>query len=447
MAAISQLAISPAAAAENKARPSCTPVEVVRPTLGPAAQARLKSLMRQMIEKRIAPGAVLVIEQRGRVVTSIVDGHADAERQEPMAADSLFRIYSMTKPLTAVAALQLVDQGRLRLDDPVGRFIPEMNSLRAWVGSGEVTATEPLKRPLTVRDLLTHSAGFGYQGDQAHPVLRLYGTKGIGAGPGVGGTPTDGSAPATGLAEFTRKLATLPLLHQPGVQFTYGNASDVLGRVVEVAAGQPLAALMNAAIFRPLGMTSTSFGIPAGQEGKLTSAYLAKSHAAPAAGVFDVPDIEDLPTGALSRIDDGRASIFAQKDRIDYGGAGLISTADDYLRFTRMLRERGGADGKRLISEQLAEAMMSNQLEPQARLGAKMLDQASFGFGIGVRTAPTRASPAFPQCSAFWGGAGSTFFWVDRAGETSGVLMTQVFGGDVKSYWLAMMKELYGPSN
>ncbi len=416
-----------------------------RPIFDSAQRARIDALMRDMVTKQIAPGAVVMVEQRGRIVYSASYGQADAETKVPMRDDALFRIYSMTKPVTSVAVMQLVERGKLSLDTPVARFIPEFGKATVWTGAkGNPPETEPLKRPITIRDLLTHSAGLTYASSADNPIHRLYLTRGIPAGPGVAPPPKDGSAPIATAAVLASRIAPIPLMNQPGTRMTYGNATDVLGRVVEVVSGQRLSAYIERNILRPLGMTSTTFHLAPGAARRLTSAYTTATQ---------IPSTSDNVLGAADpaalkaikpfRIDAGATSIFLKPEPLEYGGAGLVGSTKDYLRFTRMLREGGRIGRMRILSRRSVDLMRADQLTPEARAASTMLGGLGFGYGFALRLAPTSAHPVFPQCGYFWGGAASTFFWVDPVGETSGVVMTQMFGGDVRSYYMAMLRTLY----
>ncbi len=407
--------------------------------------SKVEALSRELVDNGFAPGVVVMIEQRGKIVVDMAHGYSDIAAKTPMTRDSLFRIYSMTKPVTSMAALSLVHSGKLRLDDPVSKYIPEMADVKVWDGSDNPVQTKALLRPMRVSDLLTHTAGFGYRGDDKHPVLKQYAQRGVPAGPGVDAAPTDGSAPVASTADLAVRLSTIPLLNQPGTKFTYGNATDVLGRVVEVAGGQRLSEVIQARILTPLKMRSTGFELSATASNQLTSAYLAKSQAPSDAGVFDVPDVVGLKATPLFPIDPAARSIFLKRHPVDFGGAGLVATASDYLKFTQALRQEGKLRGTTVLPKPLTRLMMTDQLPPEARTDSRLLGRLTFGYGLSVQAGPTSKDVPLPECGAFWGGAASTFFWVDPKNEISGVVMTQVFGGDVKSYWLEMMRFIYKP--
>jgi len=401
---------------------------------------RLRAIVRKLVDRGAAPGAVLRIEQRGRAVLNFSYGLADRERKVPMEGDALFRLYSMTKPITSVAAMRLVERGMLRLEDPLARYLPEFAA--AQVFSGEGRPPQSLERPLTVRDLLTHGAGITYRTDPS-AVGKLYVARGIPAGPGVDAPPTDGSSTVTNLAELSRRVAGTPLASQPGAAWTYGNGTDVLGYLLERVTGKPLRTVLQEEVLGPAEMRSTWFAVPTSETKRLTAAYLAPAQPA-GDPVLKASDIDELVLPKLVLIDPGETGIFARGPVMDYGGSGLVGSAADYLRFAQMLRQGGSIAGSRVLSNKSVDQMRSNQLAPAVRSSASTLGGLGFGYGFAVRTQPTATHPVFPECGYFWGGAASTYFWIDPAGQTSGVLMTQVFGGQVRSFWLAIMREIYG---
>ncbi|MEO1169473.1 MAG: serine hydrolase domain-containing protein [Pseudomonadota bacterium] len=418
----------------------------VRPSFDQPMRERLEAALRDMVDRGIAPGVVMMVEQDGETVFSFTHGMADAEHDRAMAEDSLFRLYSMTKPVTSLVALQLIAEGRLSLDDPVARYIPEFADATVFPAENASDAEPvPPQRPVTIRDLLRHSAGLTYRTAEDNPAGPIYAARGIPAGPGVDQPPTDGSAPVESLAELVRRVAAVPLLNQPGEDFTYGNATDVLGRVIEIVTGDRLSDVFSARIFAPLGMESTFFQVPAEDADRMSSAYIAAPQFPDRTeGVMGSVPIEELGAAALRPIDDAETSFYLSPPRIEYGGAGLAGTADDYLRFTRAVRENRRPDGSALLPPALADAMRSNQLPPEALSDDPTLRGLGFGYGFAVKLGPTETTPVFPQCGYFWGGAASTSFWIDPAGETSGVIMTQIFGGDVKSYRIELLRILYG---
>lgn len=409
-------------------------------------QARLeqvRAIGRQLVERNFAPGIVTTLYCDGKPLLVAADGMADAERRKAMTPSHLFRIYSMTKPVTSLAILMLAEEGKLGLDDPLARFIPEFGQ------AGALDATDgsrvPLVRPVTVRDLLRHTAGIPYRGS-ANAVEKMYVKRGIDHGGGAVVLPEDGSEPVSTLSEMARRIAGTPMLDQPGQRFRYGNATDVLGRVIEIASGQSLGRFLSERIFHPLGMNDTAFLVPAQAVDRLSAAYWSKTSAAASDRVLRQADTSTLKSGGLTLAEDPTKSVFAGPRAIEFGGAGLVSTAADYQRFLQMLRNGGGVDGKRLVGAGSVAEMVRNQLPPAALAGSALAAQGlGFGLGVAVVTEPSLAPAPLAEGSYFWGGAASTYFWVDPARRLTGVVMTQVFGGDVGPFYLDILRAVYGP--
>jgi CubicO group peptidase (beta-lactamase class C family) len=308
-----------------------------------------------------------------------------------------------------------------------------------------VTTEAPL-RPLTVRDLLRHTAGMPYKADGPTSVERLYAVRGIDMGSGADTAPLDGSPRVASTAELAERIAGIPLRDQPGSRYRYGNAVDVLGRVVEVASGQRLRDYMAANVMKPLGMRDTGFLLLEKDRPRLTAAYAAKSKVPVETSVLARIDPAATTPEPLALIDDPAKSPYLFDRPIDYGGAGLVGTASDYLRFAEAMRQGGKAGSTRLLKTSSVDQMRVNHLAASAR--SPELAKAGLGFGLGfaVRDGAATEQLSFPQCGYFWAGAASTYFWVDPANEISGVLMTQVFGGDVRSVWLSILDALYAPT-
>jgi len=322
----------------------------------------------------------------------------------PADGDSLYRIYSMTKPITGMAAMMLIDDGKLGLNQPIAEILPKFAQMRVqktYDGAITPDALEPAKRPITIRHLLTHTAGLGYTIIQKGPIKAAYEQAGIIPGqvtrlpvPGIfGGTP------APSLAAFADALAELPLVAQPGTRWIYSVGLDLLGRVIEVASGQAFDTFLKQRLFDPLGMSSTFFRVPASEVGRLTANY----------GLFQ---------GLVLPLDPAAASVYLDRPAFPFGGAGLVSSPRDYDRFLAMLAGYGAVDGKRVMSEQVVRLGTSNLL-PDAvgpvQAGTKI---EAFGAG-GVVGTGARAG------TFGWGGAAGTRAFVDmRSGLRAG-LFTQ----------------------
>ncbi len=411
-----------------------------------AQSERVHVLNAELVKRGYAPGATVLILCDGVPLIRATDGMADVARRVPLREDNLFRIYSMTKPLTSVAAMILIEEKKLGLDDSVSKYLPAFADARVYV-SGETVENMVLTAPqraLTVRDLLRHTAGMIYGSAAPDPINRLYALKGIDNGGGAKVLPADGSAPLASAAEFTSRLAAIPFRHQPGTRFSYGAATDVLGHVVEKASGVSLADFLERRIFAPLGMRDTFFQVPADKVDRLTAAYAGRSQVAAEGRLLPRASLDRLEKGAVNQIEDPQMSLFAKPRYMYFGGAGLVSTAADYQRFLQMMLNGGRADGVQILSLASVEAMTRNQLDAEAINGSSLASQG-LGFGLGFATYldPAKAPVAVPPRGYFWGGAASTYFWVDPDRRLSGVLMTQVFGGDVMSFYLEMLNALY----
>ncbi|MCW3796900.1 beta-lactamase family protein [Sphingomonas sp. BN140010] len=407
--------------------------------------AKAEAMLADAIRRGFAPGAILVVNQRGRPLIDQVIGLADRERNVAMRRDALFRLYSMTKPVTSVAAMQLVEQGKVGLDDPVSKFIPAFAATQVYQSGASVTdiKTEKPVRPLTVRDLLRHTAGMPYKADGPTSVERLYALRGIDMGSGADIPPMDGSPRVGSTAELAERIAGIPLRDQPGARFRYGNAVDVLGRVVEVASGERLRDYVAKHVAGPLGMTDSSFLIPVEARPRLTAAYTAKSKVPAETSVLARIDPATTTPEPLALIDDPTKSPYLLDRPIDYGGAGMVGTAGDYLRLAEALRQGGRLGQSRILNKATVDQMRVNQLPKGARSPELAKVGLGFGYGFAVHDAAPTKDLSFPRCGFFWSGAASTYFWIDPANQVSGVLMTQVFGGDVRSVWLSVLDALY----
>jgi CubicO group peptidase (beta-lactamase class C family) len=408
---------------------------------------RIEQLAREAVDRDFAPGVVIYIKQKNSEPYSFHYGWRDKAADSPLSGEDLFRVYSMTKPVTVAAALVLVDDGVIQLDDPVSKFIPAFSTTVAFAAGEtlEELQTEALERPLTIRDLMRHTSGMIYKTRAQDPVTQLYVLKGIDTGSGVDIPPRDGSDPVKSARELAERIATIPLIAQPGEKYTYGNAIDVLGAVVEVASGQTLGAFMSERLFEPLQMQDTFFKVPSGQEPRMTAAYSSTSIKPGPESVFDVVDISELSVGALREFDPSAGGMFTTDRPMHYGGAGLVTTVSDYARFAEMLLNKGELDGVRVLNARRVEEMMSNQLSEAALNQSPRLskDGVTYGLGGAIVQDPNQAPLSVPKGTYFWSGAASTFFWVDPENGTFGLVMTQVVGGDFNSYRLEIIDAWY----
>ena len=368
-------------------------------------------------------GSLLVITRGGKVAHVSSRGDRDSEAGLPVEPDTIWRIYSMTKPITSVAAMILYEEGALALTDPVAKFIPSFADVRVYrKGAALAPVTAPAAEQMTVWHLLTHTAGLTYGFQFANPVDEAYRLAGF----------TPDLSGDFDLAEACDRWAALPLLFEPGAEWNYSHATDVLGRVVEIVSGQALDELFAQRILGPLGMTDTGFAIADGDRGRLSALYFHDPESAKAVP-SPIPD-----------------HISTERPRFLAGGHGLVSTASDYHRFTQMLLRRGELDGVRLLSPRTVDFMTANHLPGNATLtefGRPLLDlvmNEGYGFGLGLSPMvdPIAAKTLSPAGEYRWEGAAGTAFWIDPASELTVLFFTHVlFGPD--DMWVGMRRLLY----
>jgi CubicO group peptidase (beta-lactamase class C family) len=373
--------------------------------LDAARLERIRTHFDRYVEDGRLPGWLFVVHRDGETHLEC-SGRRDLEADLPVEEDTLWRIYSMTKPITSVAAMMLWEEGHFELKDPVARFLPEFADVRVYRGGAMAKIeTVPATEPMRMWHLLTHTSGLTYGFHHADPVDAAYREAGF-----EWGTP-----PGLDLAACCREWARLPLLFQPGSEWNYGVSTDVLGRVVEVISGQSLDEFFAARVLGPLGMVETGFSAHEPDHGRLAALY--------------VPDPE---TGRATR---SPMSVAATRppDCLS-GGGGLVSSAADYLRFTRMLLGGGELDGVRLLSPRTLRLMTSNQLPGGADLeeyGRPLFSETTFdgvGFGLGFSVVEDPVAGRFTSSRGefAWGGAASTAFWVDPAERMVVLFFTQL---------------------
>jgi CubicO group peptidase (beta-lactamase class C family) len=357
--------------------------------------ARIDSVMQALVDSARVAGVSVLVLRDGRAVKSSTYGWADREAGRPLEGDALFRIASQTKAVTSVAIMMLVEEGRLKLTDPVHRWVPSFETATVASEGGRV----PVRRAVTIRDLLTHSAGLSYGTDAT--VRAEYQAAGLGPAAGYGWYFADKDEP---ICASMDRLGTLPLVAQPGERYVYGYATDLLGCVVERVSGQSLDDFFQQRIFRPLGMRSTFFFVPPAERGRLTTVYSA------GAGGLQRAAEGAMGQGAYA---DGPGASFS-------GGAGLVSTIGDYGRFLQMLLNGGELDGARILSPHTVANMTGDHLGP-------VYGQPGLGFGLGFQVLQDPPLAArFGAVGAFgWGGAYTTTYWADPAERLVALIMTQ----------------------
>jgi len=368
--------------------------------LSAARLSRIDGWMDELVSSGRLPGVSVSVTRRGKLAYQRCTGMADIARGTKMSPETMVRIYSMTKPLTTVAALMLYEEGRFQLDDPITRFLPTFAGQRVCVGGNRGKMdTVPAARDITFRDLMTHTSGLTYHFMFSTLVDAAYRDQGI-----------DFQTSDDPLGTVVERLAKIPLLAQPGAEWNYSVATDVLGYLVQVISGQDFGAFMQERILAPLGMTDTSFVLPAEKLARFAANY----------------------TPGLTLLDDPETSRFREPSKIRSGGGGLISTAGDYLRFAQMLLNKGAVGDVRLLGRKTVELMTSNHLRGdmadmgQPRFSESSYEGVGFGLGCSVTLNPAKAQLVGSAGEYAWGGAASTAWWNDPAEEMSVVLLTQL---------------------
>jgi CubicO group peptidase (beta-lactamase class C family) len=372
---------------------------------------RLRAQLQRYVEEGRLAGAVVRIQQGGKLVFSQAVGWRDKEARDPMREDSIFRIASQTKALTSVAVMMLMEEGKLLLDDPVGKHLPEWKATTVAVATpAGGYETVPAKRPITIRDLLTHTAGISYGSGPAEKAWRDAGL--------FGWYFADRSEPVSSLVA---RMASLPMAAQPGEKFVYGYNTDILGVVVEKLSGMSLQEFLDGHLIKPLGMKDTFFYLPREKAGRLAVVY-------------------DGGQGSLKRAAEANAwktgghfgqGHYLNGPRLAYsGGAGLLSTAADYSRFLEMMRRGGELDGRRYLSRKSVELMVSNHLGPIAYSSGM-----GFGLGFSIRMDLGAAGQPGSEGEFGWGGAYHSTYWVDPEEGLTVAYMTQLLpGGDIDDH-------------
>ena len=387
-------------------------------TLSPEALKRLDDAIRNEIAAGNIPGGILQIQQHGKPVHFQCFGVRDPDTGLPMTPDTLFQIYSMSKAVTSVAAMMLVDDGKLALDDSVSKYIHSFENAKVGVDISDEAGKyplklEPLKRPITIRDLLRHTSGitYGFYGETQ--VQKLYANPLLFAG--------DFST-----ADFADRIAVLPLSDQPATRWIYGHSTDVLGRVIEVVSGQTLYQFEKQRLFDPLGMTDTAYYVA----DKAKWPLIARGFPVDRFRVAGILDPE------VAR-------------RWESGGAGLVSTIGDYVRFLQMLLNGGELDGKRYLKRETVALMTSDQIGPETGIIHDPFyfpsPDSGFGLGFAVRTSPP-ANTSWPLGEYRWDGAGGSFYFVDPVDDMIGafMVMSPTQGGRIQLHLKTMIYEAMG---
>lgn len=375
----------------------------------PDRLARLDATMQSFVDAGKLPGIQILVSRHGELVHRHRYGFTDVEAQAKVEDDTIYRIFSMTKPVTSIALMMLLEEGHLLLENPVSRFLPELAGLRVYEGGNAAKMrTRPAAREMTVLDVLTHMSGLTYGFFESHPVDARYRRQRLG----------EFVLPDYDLAEGMTRLAEIPLLHDPGSRWNYSISTDVAGRLVEVISGRTLDEFFRTRILGPLAMADTGFSAPESDVARCCPLYTPGR------------------AGAMNRVFPTEA--MAIPPTFLSGGGGLVGTADDYLRFAHMLLNRGELDGVRLVGSRTIEAMTRNHLPggaTLAELGQSTFSEVSVaghGFGLGFSVVvDVAAAQVLGSAGTFaWGGAASTAFWVDPVEQVCCVFMTQLLPSD-----------------
>jgi CubicO group peptidase (beta-lactamase class C family) len=372
--------------------------------LATAGLTRLGRVLGGEIERGRVPGAVALVARRGEIAYFESFGQRDPVSAAPMARDSIFRIYSMTKPIVSVAAMMLWEEGRFLLSDPIGKFLPELGTVSVAAGAG-ASERVPAERPITIQDLLRHTSGLTYEFRGNGPVHKLYMAARI--------YSRDQSN-----ADQVTALSKLPLLHQPGTRWEYSRSTDVVGRLIEVLSGLPLGEYLQQHILRPLGMVDTAFHVPTALQARLAEGFAKDPDTGSGVQLVNVKD----------------------QPKFESGGGGLVSTAGDYARFLQMLLNNGSFDGVRYLSRKTVELMTADHLGPITGAPDLLLPGYGFGLGFAVRLQPGISHVPGSVGQYFWGGLAGTTFWVDPAEQLFAIMMIQAPGQ--RDYFRTLFRDL-----
>jgi CubicO group peptidase (beta-lactamase class C family) len=382
--------------------PFAAPEEV---GLSRARLTRLTDMLRAEIERGRVPGAVALVARRGKVAYFESLGVRDPASGAPMQKDTIFRIYSMTKPIVSVAAMMLWEEGQFLLNDALAKYLPEFGRMKVAVPRDGNIELVPAARDITIQDLLRHTSGLTYEFRGTAPVQKMYMEAKV-----YRRNQTNADQAAT--------LAQLPLMHQPGARWEYSRSTDVLGRLVEVLSGVSLGEFLETRILKPLGMTDTAFFVPAEHHGRLAEAFP-----------------RDPETDAPVQLVEVK-----EEPRFESGGGGMVSTALDYARFLQMLLNGGRLDGVRLLSRKTVEYMTADHLGPITGAPDLLIPGYGFGLGFAVRLQAGIAQVPGSIGQYFWGGLAGTTFWVDPKEDLFALMLIQAPGQ--REYYRVLFRDM-----
>ena len=396
-------------AAKHAAAPQTPPLPEAKPeTLGlsPIRLQRMSDAFRREIDKGTIPGVTVMVARRGQVGWFEALGRQSPAASAPMALNSIFRIFSMTKPIVSVAIMMLLEEGHFVLGDRVAKFIPEFVDQKVGVENNGKLDLVPLKRPMTIQDLLRHTSGITYDHTGNSLVQQLYQQSRL-------------RSRKISNAEHASLVATLPLMCQPGAEWNYSRSTDILGRIIEVASGKSLSAYLTERILAPLQMAETAFHTGEENADRLAEAFPTDPWTGEKVQLFNM----------------------LEKPAMESGGGGLVSTTMDYARFCQMLLNGGTLDGNRIIGRKTLELMASDHLGPKVKVDSPLMPAGhGFGLGFAVRTQPGMAPFAGSVGQFFWSGMAGTFFWIDPAEDMFAVFMMQ--GPGQREYIRSLLRNL-----
>ena len=397
-------------AARQPATPQTPPLPQAKPEslgLSPVRLQRMSDAFRREIDKGTLPGATVMVARRGQIGWFEALGKQNPAASAPMAQNSIFRIFSMTKPIVSVGIMMLIEDGHFVLSDPVAKFIPEFAGQKVGVENNGKLDLVPLKRAMTIQDLLRHTSGITYDHTGNGLVQQLYQQSRL------------RSRKITN-AEHAALVASMPLVCQPGAEWNYSRSTDILGRIIEIVSGKSLSAFLTERILAPLQMAETAFHTGQENAGRLAEPFPVDPWSGEKVELFDM----------------------LEKPVMESGGGGLVSTTMDYARFCQMLLNGGALDGNRLIGRKTLELMTSDHLGPNVSVADSPLMPAGHGFGLGFAVRTAKGMAPFPGSLGefFWSGMAGTFFWIDPAEQMFVVFMMQ--GPAQRHYIRAQLRNL-----
>jgi len=391
------------AAKATPALPSAKPESI---GLSPLRLERMRDAFQREIDKGTTPGVVTMVARRGQIGWFEAQGRQDPAADAPMAKDSIFRIFSMTKPLVSLGIMMLVEDGELLLNDPLAKFIPEFANQKVGIErNGAMEFALPV-RPITIQDLLRHTSGISYEITGMGMVQRMYAKAKV-----FRRDITN--------EEHAKLIAGMPLMCQPGAEWNYSRSTDILGRLIEVISGKTLGVFLAERILAPLQMAETAFHAPQGSKARLAQPFPTDPWTGDKVVLFDPLDVP----------------------KMESGGGGLVSTAMDYTRFCQMLLNGGELDGHRVIGRKTLAFMASNHLDPTVKVESHLLPPGhGFGLGFAVRTDEGMAPFAGSVGQYFWSGMAGTFFWIDPKEELFALFLSQ--GPGQREYFRTLVRSL-----